>query len=83
MCSSGIGGGLQMNYDTGSIRVYDTSGRERYVRAGMTVPAGWYDGSCKILQEDMKVVAVRDEGNPYEQYRSNKLVLTLQKISPI
>ena len=51
------------------LRVYDARGRERFVHAGQIVPAGWYDHNTPpvLLTEDMVVIPVLDEGNPYDQ----------------
>ena len=62
------------------LRVYDARGRERFVRAGATVPAGWFNGGNPpvLLTEDATVGAALDEGNPYDEGSEGREYLILE-----
>jgi hypothetical protein len=61
------------------IRVYDNRGRERFLSAGQTAPAGWFrDGQPPVeLTESATVVECRGEGNPYDQDSRETVYLRL------
>lgn len=61
------------------LRVYDNTGKERWVAVNAVIPAGWYNEDCEVLNKP-HVVKFEKYPNLTLENAANKYTLILEEL---